>query len=268
MKVKILLIGICVASAAVFAAGKPEPRKKLTPEQIAANKERFLKRTGGIVEGETKGKYYLFVDATKGEKVDHSRTVSQVQMGCGIVAKCESANIANNAPFKYAKNLLSSRSDVGGITLIYDGSEDEPIESIYPMDKITLINATPLKKTKSNLYPKRINAMMWRGVSFNAGGVMPFGTECVMRNIFTVEDIDALKAVAAYPGVTQLVMNNAPIFEFAQKKRGLYYVACAEGWASEPTNDYQRVIWERAKAEQKQEPTKGLKIEFDPRKGK
>ena len=44
--------------------------------------------------------------------------------------------------------------------------------------------------------------------------------------------------------------------------------SAAEGWASEPTNDYQRVIWERAKAEQKQEPTKGLKIEFDPRKGK
>ena len=43
-----------------------------------------------------------------------------------------------------------------------------------------------------------------------------------------------------------------------------YRTACREGWAPAPTNDIQKAIWN----EVRQLPTKPIKIEFDPKKGK
>lgn len=241
--------------------------KKLSPEEIAANKDKFMRRTGGIVEGQTKGSCYLFIDATKGKKANHDKTIKQMQTGCEILVKVEDGVIDGNCPIKFGLDVIKSRKDVGAVTIIYDGEAGGPIEIIAPMSKVAVINATPLKGNDFK-YGKRINALMWRSLIFNAGGVMPFGTECVMQNVFSVADVDALKAVAAYPGVTQLVANNAPDYGFAMKKRGLYSVACSEGWAEAPTNEYQKAIWEKVKAEQSEKPTEGIKIKYDPLKAK
>lgn len=47
-------------------------------------------------------------------------------------------------------------------------------------------------------------------------------------------------------------------------RRVPYRKACAEGWAPAPTNEIQKAIWDEAR----QLPTKPIKIEFDPKKGK
>ena len=43
-----------------------------------------------------------------------------------------------------------------------------------------------------------------------------------------------------------------------------YRKACKEGWAPQPTNEYQQAIWDSFH----ELPTKPVKIEFDPAKGK
>ena len=40
--------------------------------------------------------------------------------------------------------------------------------------------------------------------------------------------------------------------------------ACREGWASAPTNDVQKAIWDKVRAI----PDKPLTIEYDPKKDK
>lgn len=47
-------------------------------------------------------------------------------------------------------------------------------------------------------------------------------------------------------------------------KRTIYQRACQEGWAPQPTNDAQRVIWNQVH----QIPDKPITIEFDPKKDK
>lgn len=47
-------------------------------------------------------------------------------------------------------------------------------------------------------------------------------------------------------------------------KRTIYQKACQEGWAPQPTNDAQRVIWNQVH----QIPDKPITIEFDPKKDK
>ena len=47
-----------------------------------------------------------------------------------------------------------------------------------------------------------------------------------------------------------------------------YSRAYAEGWAPDPTNKFQRAVVERIKAKQGATPAKGLKIEYDPKRGR
>ena len=47
-------------------------------------------------------------------------------------------------------------------------------------------------------------------------------------------------------------------------RRTIYQRACQEGWAPQPTNDYQRAIWDKVH----QIPDKPITIEYDPKKDK
>jgi hypothetical protein len=47
-----------------------------------------------------------------------------------------------------------------------------------------------------------------------------------------------------------------------------YSRAYSEGWAPLPTNEFQRAVVERIKSKQGASPTKGLTIEYDPKKGR
>jgi hypothetical protein len=50
-------------------------------------------------------------------------------------------------------------------------------------------------------------------------------------------------------------------FGVKKERRIPYRVACQEGWAAQPTNDYQKAVWEQVHSI----PDKPLKIEYDPK---
>jgi hypothetical protein len=49
-------------------------------------------------------------------------------------------------------------------------------------------------------------------------------------------------------------------------ERMTYEVACREGFAPAPTNDIQKAIWERIKADKERGPTNPLKIPMPKKK--
>ncbi len=49
-----------------------------------------------------------------------------------------------------------------------------------------------------------------------------------------------------------------------QGKHTVYLVACQEGWAPPPTNEYQKAIWDKVHAT----PSKPIKITYDKDKQK
>ena len=53
-------------------------------------------------------------------------------------------------------------------------------------------------------------------------------------------------------------------FGVSKERRVPYRVACQQGWAPAPTNDYQKAVWEEVHAV----PSDPMKIEFDPKKGR
>ena len=84
-----------------------------------------------------------------------------------------------------------------------------------------------------------------------------------MQTVKNVEDLDKLHSEGITFDALQSIMRNLQNLGVTQTRKTTYRRACMEGWALQPTNDYQKVIWEEVHAK----PTKPMKIKFDPAKG-
>ena len=261
---------MCAASvlaAEVSPAQKTQKKslKDMTPEERAAFRRARVERLGGMCESFTEGRRFLYADCTKGMKCSYKRTFEQILAACQMQPLLEDMERGGAAPLEFGRTILKNRSDVAAVVVIYEGSPADPLETVYPTERISAINVTPLRSDDQLTYNHRMNAMLWRGFAFSAGGVMPFGFNCLMKNVRTVKDVDALTAVSVCPPVVQnVVAHREKDFNFALLRSGTYHEACLEGWAPAPTNDVQRRVWDRCHAL----PDKPLKIEFDPKKGK
>ncbi|MBE6382331.1 MAG: hypothetical protein E7049_04875 [Lentisphaerae bacterium] len=223
----------------------------------------WLKKVGGFCEGETKGKYFLYLNCADIDEGVFSNVIDQMKQVCGIALRHSNEEIVGD-PLSYARSVLQTRKDVGAVALFYKGPADIPIETVYPMDKISIINVTPIIGSSKEVFSARATALACRSVAYTAGGAMPFGVEGCMKNVFTPKDIDSLKSKLLHPMSGQLVKSSASDFGFALWKRGTYLAACQGGWAHEPTNELQRTIWNDIR----KLPEKPLTIEFDPLKGR
>lgn len=259
-KAIVLLLG--VAAALACEAAKPAAQNAVAPKRKGPPPGRvaWLKKVGGFCEGQTKGTSYLYLDCTEKGITNLAEVASQMQAGSSVLVKWERAELKGDCPLKFAKAELARRKDVGALTLVYEGGEDDSIEVFCPMDRVALLNVTSLKTGNSKAYDKRILALGCRSFVFTAGGVMPFGMDGSMKNVFSVADVDKLKSAYVPPVTVQLVKMYAKQFGFAQKLRSTYLGACQGGWAPPPTNDLQRAVWERVHSV----PDRPIKIEYTP----
>ena len=223
----------------------------------------WLKKVGGFCEGETKGKHFLYLNCADIDDSVFNNVIDQMKQVCGIALRHSREQIVGE-PLSYARSVLQARRDVGAVAIFYKGPADLPIEAIYPMDKISIVNVTPISGSSKEAFSARATALACRSVAYTAGGAMPFGVEGCMKNVFSPKDIDSLKSKLLHPMSGQLVKSSASDFGFALWKRGTYLAACQGGWAHEPTNELQRTIWNDIR----KLPEKPLTIEFDPLKGR
>lgn len=262
-----LIAGLSLATS--FAAGTAKPAKKQMKDMSPEEREAFMKarieRLGGMCESQSEGLRFLFADCTKGMEISYNRTFEQIKFACQLVPLFEKMELGGKSPLAFGRSLLESRKDVAAAVVLCEGAADDPIETVYPTERLTVVNVTPLRTDDRLAYNHRMNAMLWRGFAFTAGGTAPFGFKCLMANVRTVKDIDALTAVSVCPPVVQnIVAHREQDFRFSLIRSGTYHEACLEGWAPAPTNDVQRKVWDRVHAL----PDKPLKIEYDPKKGR
>ncbi len=85
-----------------------------------------------------------------------------------------------------------------------------------------------------------------------------------MQPITSVKDLDSLVGSTLTVDVTMAMRANLEKLGLTQTKYTTYRKACMEGWAPQPTNEYQKAIWEQIHAI----PDKPITIEFDPKKDK
>ena len=80
----------------------------------------------------------------------------------------------------------------------------------------------------------------------------------------SVQELDGVAYQVMQPMNFQRMYSGMGRFGITRERRVPYRVAVQEGWAAQPTNDYQKAIWQEIHAI----PDKPITIEFDPKKDK
>lgn len=231
-------------------AAKPKLTEAEKAERKAAAQKRQYERTGGYIVANVQSNRVVAIvnaqgDVQKSEIDDIALAIQQ-----GLLFKCVVAD---------------RRPDNAGVVIEVRESNYPAAMLIAPENGYAMVNMTVLKQDAPSapVLATRVRKEVWRTLIYLLGGGNDVQPMCLMKPIATVEELDALKSTCPCPMSFGSVIETAKRFGVEQERRVTYRRAVMEGWAPEPTNDVQKVIWEEIHAK----PTNPMKITFDPKKG-
>ena len=245
--------------------GQPfDPDGKFTLEQIKARDERVLKKTGGFIHQKAEGPQTLLVDARKKPTLTLDEVARVYKLATHLEAQVAKETRGDASPLAFAKGLVESRKPLMLVAII-DGCEELPALSVYPEERVGIVNADKLKGGDDPSAPEmRVSKEVWRAIGFVGGlGFSPEEND-IMQPFYTIKELDDSRYPFIQPMNMARMQKMWKHFGVKKERRIPYRVAVQEGWAAQPTNDVQKAIWE----EVRKLPTKPMKIEFDPAKGK
>ncbi len=268
MKRLVLIAAVAAAACAAgdeeyisVVTGKPVPKDgKYTVEQIKARDERVMKKTGGFIHQAAEGPQTLLVDA----RAKPTLTVDEVARVYKLATHLD-AQVAKEArgdvpPLEFAKAKMSAAKPLM-LVMVVEGVPGQPILSVFPEERVGIVNADKLKGGDDPSAPEmRVMKETWRAIGFVGGlGFSPAEND-IMQPLYSLKELDANR----YPFIQP--MNMARMYKMwkrfgVKKERRIpYRVAVQEGWAPPPTNDVQRAIWEKIKADKERGPTNPITI--------
>lgn len=267
---KTFAVALALLAAPILLADYPDAVKnspRNTPEAKAARKERRLRNTGGFVKDyrEYKGQF-LFLNSQSIVRPDEIE-----ELTVGTLSKFFNSKFAIVPSERFemgkAQDLMKKADAQGAVFLIDDPAM--PTLFASPEEAWAAVNVSRLTvdKPDRDLLTQRVRREMWRAFGYTLGCSSP-DEVCVMKPVYSLKDLDDLSANALSRYPLQEAMNNLLKIGIGPIRMSTYRSACEEGWAPAPTNDYQKAIWESIRAERSQEPTKGIKIQYDPKKGR
>lgn len=152
------------------------------------------------------------------------------------------------------------KEDGVGFALVISKDEGNPTKLICaPDDGYAKVNVAALMKDapdKAKL-DFRVKREIWRAICYTLGAGNTPNPMCVLKPVTSLKDLDEVYGVTSSPESFQNMIDWAKKWGINAYRRTTYRKACMEGWAPQPTNDYQRAIWK----EVHELPSKPLTIE-------
>ena len=238
----ILTMGPAIAALAAAAA------EINTPEMLA--------KTGGRVmkPGTQKGE----IVCVNCQKTAKKEWIEEVVSYFGGLTKF-STRLEEGGEFSFPAPKL-----VGDASVFVVDDSRMPTLLTAPEDKWAVVNVAKLKTEKETFFSARVKKEVSRAFAFLTcgGGSMYPGN--IGSGVSGVADLDKIVDFRFPNDMATRCRNYMKPFGITPGFVTTYLSACNHGWAPPPTNDVQRAIWN----EVRKLPTKPIKIEFDPEKGK
>lgn len=228
----------------------------MTPaEREAYRNQKAMERFGGwvIKEGTGFGRV-AFVNATK--RID-TKWIEKSFPDYENLLRIKFVAIQSDAKVSLAsanKELLRSKSEAA-IFLIED--DTMPTMLVAPESEWAILNVSPLAADKPDekKFLTRVEKEMWRTFGHLCGAAdSPVG--CVLSPVGSLEDLDALASKFISPGPLGQIRTHLDHIGVKPYLKTTYQDACRKGWAPQPTNEYQKAVWDKVHAA----PTKPLVI--------
>jgi hypothetical protein len=214
-----------------------------------SDQSNMLARTGGMIEAPLKGAVVSIVNAQK--LIDTARLAEWTKRITNITRLPIKIITVTGEPkpgMDLARNVL--KGDNGGAVIVLTQETGQPSILLAPEEKWVIVNVSALmsEKNSKELLEERAQKELWRALAHLMGAANSTFEPCLMKPVFSLEDLDALKARSISPEPIRKI-------SIAAKKMGInpyimttYRKACEEGWAPMPTNSFQKAIWEDVKA--------------------
>ena len=153
----------------------------------------------------------------------------------------------------------------GNSSIFIVDDESLPPILVAPESRWALVNIAPIAQEKRPaFFEQRTKKELSRAFAYLCGATGSRYERSLTRGITSQTELDKNPDYELPMDVVQRFWDYMKPLGVIPAQRTTYLKACQEGWAPAPTNDVQRTIWEQTH----QLPTKPIKIEFDPAKGK
>lgn len=233
---------------------------KLDAATIAARREKFLRKTGGMIRRETKERA-IVVDL-QGKVPPEVITPVVAALAKDTRSKMEYVS-AKDATFSIseAKNLLAKCKAVAAIFLVDDATL--PLSLVAMEAGWSVVNVNPLSQDKpsEDVLKDRTQKMLVRTATVFFGGAESDMKFSAMQPVSSVRDLDSMPGHGVVPASMIQMIKHMQKIGVAESRPVPYAQACQEGWAPAPTNEYQKAVWERAK-----DPTYRWREDFEKTK--
>ena len=269
-----VLIGVMALAAMQLseAAMPPTPNADVKPEastqrrrkRMRLSPEQQMARFGGFVEPAYNGQRVYFVDAQKRVPAAATEWIAkQVGIALSLPARvvCKEMSAPGGDIATAMRFAKEAADDVGAVVSAVD-TPGMPTLLVVPEDGWAQVNVAALAQDTpaADVLEARLKKELWRAFILVFGGGNSQNEGDVMRPICSLRDLDAHEALVSSPEPFNTVMSGAKARGITPLPRTTYLHACREGWAPPPTNDLQKAIWEKVKAEKERGPTNPITI--------
>ena len=224
-------------------------KRRATAEEIKARRAARIEAEGGLVSAPVQGRVVRILNKTDKVTIPElEEMTAEITQLLGFVVEVVDSDKATN---QRTGCLITLAEQNGAPTILV--APEEPWAAVNVKNLMKDNPAPEVLKT-------RIRKELWRAFAFAMGAANSQMQPCLMRPIFSLKDLDAEKVAILSPSPLMGISQTAERLNFATSRRVTYKTAVAEGWAPAPTNDIQRAICEKVKAEQSEKPSNPLKI--------
>ena len=222
-----------------------------------------IKDEGGALYTMATGRVIRVVNAQKridGAFVDSFKNSMRVALHLPVVAEQVEPSEA------VALAISETKRNDTALAIVVTDDTITPGFLVAPEDRWAIVNVSRLVADNPSdaVLKVRTTKECWRAIGYLLGASDSLRQPCLMRPIHSLKDLDAEQIAVVTPEPFAKMALNAQKLNISRQRLVTYKQACQEGWAPAPTNDVQRAIRE----ETRKLPTKPIKIEFDPKKGK
>lgn len=260
--VVLVLSGLMVVAAFAQVAKKAE----LSPEEKAARKAAvrvaMLKKTGGFVRqpGSMKGRIVL-IDA---QTLYDASNVTSVAASLAQQTKFDVVGVKGSG--SNVKKLMGDNGAAVAVLAIQD--PESPVLTVAPEEHWAIVNVSKIAEglktdeAKAKFAPARFRKELLKAYAYAAGG----GASQYPDNVMSAKDVPGLDVCREFLPADSLNKAAVQLKSIGLRPANVttYRQACRQGWASQPTNDIQKAIWDEVHAL----PTEPIKIKPETKKVK
>lgn len=213
-------------------AGAEKAKSKLTDAEKAERRERMMKKTGGMVERKGDGKL-VFVDCQDKIASDEvTRRVDKIRYVLKYNTELRKGSWKFNQPNPEDATVV--------VYIVNDAS--------LPMSLVSVEARWGVVNTAMLDNGERFSKELTRVFAIVAGGALSQVKTAPLQPVSKVADLDKLVTDGFTFDMANAIFTNLGALGATTSKITTYRKACMEGWAAQPTNDYQKAIWEEVHA--------------------